>query len=110
MTVTLDREKRRDGPQNDRHTLRLDQVDGTESGVISAHTEPPERNTDRMDVLMGIFVAHFSAEGASRSELLRVAVESGMSEATFRRALNDLLNHRDLISDGTASRSHYRTP
>ena len=41
---------------------------------------------------------------------LRVAVESGMSEATFRRALNDLLNHRDLINDGTASRSHYRTP
>ena len=101
--IVLDREKRKDGPQYDRHELRFDLIEGTGSAVISVHqgVDKPER----ADKLLSTFVHHFVHTGASKAELRNVA---DMPPATFHRALGDLLKSRDLINDGTDKRPFYR--
>jgi AAA domain len=100
--ITLNREKRKDGPETDRHELKLDPIAGTDSAVISVH-----RGVDkpgRADRLLSTFV-HFSQTGASKSELRLVA---DMPPATFHRALQDLLKSGDLVNDGTEKRPFYK--
>ncbi|WP_205877541.1 AAA family ATPase [Mycobacterium camsae] len=101
--ITLDREKRKDGPEHDRHELKLDPIAGTKSVAISIHrgVDKPER----ADRLLSTFVHHFSQTGASKAELRKVA---DMPDTTFFRALSDLLKHGDLINDGTEKRPWYR--
>jgi len=101
--VTLEREKRKDGPELDHHELRLDLIDGTESGVISVH-----RGVDkpaRADKLLSTFVHHFVHTGASKAELRLVA---DMPPATFHRALSDVLESGDLVNEGTDKRPFYQ--
>jgi hypothetical protein len=45
--ITLTREKRKDGPEHDRHELKLDPVKGTNSAVISVHRGVGPVNPDR---------------------------------------------------------------
>ncbi len=101
--ITLDREKRKDGPQTDRMELKLDLIDGTGSGVISVHrgVNKPER----AERLLFTFVHHFSQTGASKAELRNVA---DMDPATFYRALSDLLQSGDLLNAGTEKRPFYK--
>lgn len=101
--IILDREKRKDGPQLDTHRLKLDQIEGTQSCVISVHrgVDKPER----ADRLLSIFVHHFVHTGASKSELRNVA---DMPSATFHRALSDLLQSGDLVNEGTDKRPFYK--
>lgn len=106
-TVTLNREKRKDGPEADRHELRLDLIAGTNSGVIGAQnpsTWGVERSP-RAAALLATFRHHFSTSGATKSELKAVA---GMSDGTFYRALDDLLKRSDLVNEGTDQRTFYR--
>lgn len=101
--INLDREKRKDGPRADHHELKLDQITGTDSCVISVHrgVDKPER----AERLLSTFVHHFSQTGCSKRELRDV---SEMSVGTFHRALSDLLQSGDLINEGTTKRPFYR--
>ncbi|MCF6386533.1 helicase RepA family protein [Mycobacterium sp. MBM] len=105
--IVLDREKRKDGPKTDRHELRLDPIPGTPSVVISASNlfthglDKPERATR----LLSTFVHHFSQTGASKADLRKVA---GMPDATFYRAVGDLLKSGEIINVGTDKRPFYK--
>ena len=64
--ITLDREKRKDGPEFDRHQFVIDPIEGTNSAVISVHRGGGQ--TERADKLLSTFVHHFVApEQASPS-------------------------------------------
>ncbi len=104
--VTLNREKRKDGPEPDRHELRLDLIEGSGSGVISAGnlSTGGVDKSDRADRLLSTFVHHFMSTGATKAELRLVA---DMPPATFHRALSDLLKRGDLINTGTDKRPFY---
>ncbi len=102
-TITLDREKRKDGPEFDRHQFVIDPIEGTSSAVISVHRGGEQ--TDRANRLLFTFVHHFAESGASKSELRNVA---DMDPATFYRAVNDLLESGDLINVGTDQRPFYK--
>jgi hypothetical protein len=104
--VTLEREKRKDGPSDDRHELFLDLIPGTRSGVLNVHLEV--RGVDkssRADRLMSTFVQNFVSTGATKAELRLVA---GMPPVTFHRAINDLLESGRIINTGTDKRPHYK--
>lgn len=102
-TITLDREKRKDGPEFDRHVLRIDVIEGTGSAVVGVDrlaTKP-----DSVKKLLSAFVSHFTATGASKAELRLVAE---MPPATFYRALSELLECGRLLNAGTDKRPYYR--
>lgn len=101
--AVLNREKRKDGPETDRHELRLDPIEGTGSCAISVHRGGGQ--TERADKLMSTFVQHFGPIGASKAELRNVA---GLAPATFHRALADLLKAGDLTNHGTDQRPFYK--
>lgn len=101
--IVLDREKRRDGPENDRHELKLDPIPGTESAVISVHRGVDK--PDRADRLLSTFDHLFSATGASRAELRNA---TDLPNTTFLRALNDLVKSGDLVNVGTEKRPFYK--
>lgn len=100
--IVLEREKRKDGPEHDRHQLKLDLIPGTGSAVISVHrgVDKPER----AERLLSTFVHHFVHTGASKSDLRKVA---DMPDVTFFRAVSDLLGSGDLINTGTEKRPFY---
>lgn len=105
--INLERQKRKDGPEHDAHSLRIDPIKGTGSATVSASNlstsgvDKPER----ADRLLSTFVQHFAHTGASKSELRLVA---DMAPATFHRALGDLLKSGDLINEGTEKRPFYK--
>ena len=101
--IYLSRTKRKDGPEHDRHELKLDPIPGTGSMTISVHrgVDKPER----AEKLLSIFVHHFSQTGASKAELRKVA---DMPDVTFYRAVSDLLKCGDLINEGTDKRPFYK--
>lgn len=101
--IVLNREKRKDGPEYDRHELKLDSIPGTESCAISVHRGGGQ--TERADKLLSIFVQHFGATGASKAELRNIAE---LSAGTFHRALTDLLKAGELINHGTDQRPFYK--
>jgi hypothetical protein len=100
--IVLDREKRKDGPEADRHELKIDPIPGTGSAVISVHRGGGQ--TDRGERLLSTFVHHFAATGASKAELRLVA---DMPPATFHRALSDLVTRGVLVNTGTDKRPFY---
>lgn len=101
--ITLEREKRKDGPEHDHHEFKLDPIPGTNSVAISVHrgVDKPER----ADRLLSIFVHHFSTTGASKAELRNVAE---LPNATFARALDDLVRCGDLVNEGSDKRPFYK--
>jgi hypothetical protein len=103
--IVLNREKRKDGPEYDRHELKLDPIEGSGSVAISVHRGGGQ--TDRADKLLSTFVHHFGITGASKSELRNIA---DMPSATFHRALTDLLKAGQLVNHGTDQRPFYKEP
>lgn len=101
--IVVNREKRKDGPEGDRHELKIDPIDGTGSAVLS--TFRASTQTDRGDKLLAIFLHHFAATGASKAELRTVA---DMAPATFHRAVSDLLGTGQIENTGTDKRPFYR--
>jgi hypothetical protein len=106
--ITLDREKRKDGPESDFHELKIDPMPGTGSAVLSVSRGVDI--DDRAGKLMSIFVQHFSATGATKSELRATANEAGMPNTTFHRAMSDLLTSKRLTNTGTDQRPFYKEP
>jgi len=104
--IDLAREKRKDGPVEDRHRLHISPVDSTGSAIVSVHRGVD--NSPRAERLLSIMSTHFRTTGASRTELQKVAEEAGISYGTFARSLNDLLESGDLVDEGTKSRRFFR--
>lgn len=109
QTVTLRRTKRKDGPESDIHALRLSPVVGTESCVVEAgrrenfHENPAESTA----LLRNLMSDMFATTGVSNSELRALALEHGMSQATFYRARADLLKDGWIINTGSGSRAFF---
>lgn len=101
--ITLEREKRKDGPEHDRHEFVLDPIAGTDSVTVSVHRQVDK--PERAERLLSTFVQHFVHTGASKAELRKVA---DMPDVTFHRALGDLLKHGDLVNVGTDKRPFYK--
>lgn len=101
--VVLERTKRKDGPETDRHELRFDPIEGTESGTISA--SHPRRSEHRSEALLSHFLSHFANTGASAAQL-RDTCE--LTRATFYRALDDVVQRGDLVNTGTDQRPFYK--
>lgn len=104
-TLILDREKRKDGPEADRHELRLAPIDGTGSCVIELHSGTA--TTSRAKQLSCTYDTHFATTGATGADLREV---SGMEKTTFYRALSDLLKDGHLVNIGTDKRPFYKKP
>ncbi len=101
--VKLTRTKRKDGPTEDVHTLALQMVEHTRSGVIVSAAATDMTGSQRQ--LMSAFMSAFGATGASKADLRTV---SGMAPATFHRALNALVSGGALINTGTEQRPFYQ--
>ena len=101
--ITLDREKRKDGPQGDRHLLKINPIAGSGSCVISATSGVA--SSPRAEALLATFRQHFATTGASKTELRKV---SDLSDGTFYRAVSDLVQSGDLVNEGTDRRPFYR--
>ncbi|MCD2142107.1 AAA family ATPase [Rhodococcus pyridinivorans] len=104
--IDVTREKRKDGPCEDRHRLHISPVEGTPSAVVSVHRGVD--NSDRADRILSIMSTHFRTTGASRTDLWKVAEEAGISYGTFTRGLNDLLESGELVDEGTKARKFFR--
>ncbi len=104
-SIILSREKRKkDGPQQDIHSLKLDPIPGTGSVTVAA--SHPLRHEHRSDALLSHFASHFADTGATATALRDT---SDLQRATFYRALNDLVKKRgDLINTGTDQRPFYK--
>jgi hypothetical protein len=102
-SIILSREKRKDGPQQDIHSLKLDPISGTGSVTIAA--SHPLRHEHRSDALLSHFASHFADTGATATALRDT---SDLQRATFYRALNDLVKRGDLINTGTDQRPFYK--
>lgn len=102
-TIILNREKRKDGPHQDIHTLKLDPIPGTGSCALSV--SPPHRHQHRADTLLSHFQSHFTATGATTAQLRDTC---DLARATFFRALSDLVKRGDLINTGTDARPFYK--
>jgi Fic family protein len=86
--------------------FRLDLIG--DSGVISAWNGTTNQSPQaRQQELLAIFLTHFSQSGASRSEVIKIAVLEGMSENTARRALNDLQKQGKLHNTGSGRNSWF---
>lgn len=101
--VTVARTKAKDRALEDEHRLTISPVPGTGSVVISVHQGGGQ--TDRAERLLSTFRALFGQTGATKVEL-RNAAE--MPNATFHRALTDLLQYGDLVNEGTDKRPFYK--
>jgi AAA domain len=114
LMIDFVREKRRDGPLQDAHRFKLDKIDvdpdaGLTSVVLSAYQEGGHMggHGERAEKLVGIFAQQFAHIGATKAELRTAAMEAGIANMTFYRALNDLLESGALINTGTDKRPHY---
>lgn len=103
--ITLEREKRKDGPPTDLHRLKFDPIEGTNSGVIGVYRGGT--NSARGDKLLCHYHSHFGGRGATATQLLN---SSEMPPSTFYRALTDLLESGDLVNVGTDKRPFYKEP
>ncbi|WP_431240428.1 AAA family ATPase [Mycolicibacterium aichiense] len=101
--ISLDRTKRKDGPETDRHELKLAPIDGTGSCVLELHRGAA--TTDRGQALSCTYDTCFAETGCNPTQLREV---SGMEKHTFYRALSDLLKAGELINTGTPKRPFYR--
>lgn len=103
--ITLDREKRKDGPDADRHELKLGQIEGTGSCVIELHRGTA--TTDRAKALSCTYDTCFAVTGCTPTSLREAA---SMEKHTFYRALSDLLKAGELTNIGTEKRPFYKRP
>lgn len=110
--LELERTKRKDGPNEDRHQLQLRVIDlkpGPDEFARSSCIVQNTRGqivalTDRAKDLLSAFEASFTDTGCSKAELRSA---SGLPSATFARSLKALLMGGALVEHGTAPRQTY---
>lgn len=108
-TITLDRQKRKDGPETDTHQLELDAMPGTSSAVISRAKNAPLGSgaNSRADQLYSIFLQAFGDIGATSTQFEKA---SGMTTGTFHRARAELVKSGLLVNTGTDMRPFWKKP
>jgi AAA domain len=92
--IVLDRTKRKDGPKDDRHELRLSAWPGTDSCVVEAasHAGVPSDLSGNSESVLAAFNVTFGETGASKAELRDLAMDKlGLSRSSAYHAINDLL-------------------
>lgn len=99
--ITLKRTKRKDGPPDDVHQLRLETV--LDSGVMSRNATGL---TTREAEVLSSFESSFSSTGATGTQLREVLLD--MPKSTFYAALNALITAGSLRNEGTRQRPFYR--
>ncbi|UPG66893.1 AAA family ATPase [Gordonia hongkongensis] len=101
--IDLIREKRKDGPAEDRHRLKIEPIMGTTSAAITCHT--PMTWGSCADRVMSSFLSSFAATGASKSELRAVAE---MPPASFYKGVSELVEAGRLVNVGTDKQPFYK--
>jgi hypothetical protein len=105
--LTLERTKRKDGPEHDELHLKLEPEPNSGSVVVVSATavDMGGRTAD----LMSVLVQHFADTGCSKRELREVAAENGIkSSGTFSRALTTLVQSGALLNTGTDKQPFYK--
>ncbi len=103
--LELTRTKRKDGPADDRHQLRLKPV--LDSAVLES-TSAVDMGGRTADV-MSIFMSTFGDVGATRAELRKVCGEAGItSSGVFSRAVKALVSTGALVPSGSDARPYYK--
>ena len=103
LLLELRREKRKDGPRDDYHQLRLTPV--LDSCVVQNTRGQNVELTGRAEQLLALFHGHFADIGCSKAELRNIA---DMAPATFARSVKVLMERGDLVNAGTQTRHYYK--
>lgn len=101
--------KRKDGPDDYRHRLRLSPIDGTDSCIV----ETVSGDTDASDAaavntLKKIMTEMFADTGVSNTDLRAVAEEQGLSPSLLYRARAELLRGGWMVNNGSNNRPHWQ--
>lgn len=103
-TINLQCTKRKDGPDDDKYQLHLIPVDGTDSCVVEGFTGTDVDITEAAETLKKIFTTMFAETGASKSDLLSVATEMGMTSSELFEGRQRLIATEWLTNVGTGAR------
>lgn len=90
--IKLVRRKRKDGPCDDVHRLRLDLVDGTESGIVTSHGQTDARATNSRNSLHEKILSHLGGDPCRGATAVQLQEITGMSKSTVHRSLTELGN------------------
>lgn len=101
--LELRRDKRKDGPREDFHQLRLKVV--LDSCVVENVRGQDHVLNGRAEALLSVFRESFTDSGCSKAELRNVAE---MAPATFARSLKALVEQGHLLNSGTDQRPFYK--
>jgi hypothetical protein len=106
--ISLFRDKRKDGPTEDRHQLQLRTIElgaGRTSCVVESSRGQIVSVSGKAEDLLSVFMDLFADMGCSKAELRRAAA---LAPATFDRALKALVRTGALINHGTDQRPFYK--
>lgn len=101
--LELRREKRKDGPRDDFHQLRLKPV--LDSCVLENVRGQDHALNGKAEQLLSVFRECFADTGCSKAELRNVAEQA---PATFARSLKSLVLQGLLLNTGTDQRPYYK--
>lgn len=112
QTVTVKRTKRKDGPLDDTLTMQFQQIDlgkdevgrPVTSGILSQGGETPLGDAASSTSLLSHLLSQPEGDPDSKAQILEA---TGMSRATFYRALSDLEERGYAQKVGTGSRIRY---
>ncbi len=105
LLMALTREKRKDGPREDRHQLRLLPVG--DSCVIESHGNDLGTFSRQGATVEAVLWDVFGTNGASRAELRDAAVAAGLSRTDAYRGMKTLAGTGKVRVGGTPDRPHY---
>lgn len=106
--ITLQCEKRKDGPDTDRHQLRLASIEGTDSCVIESASDVDVDIPAAAEKLKKIFTTMFAETGAGSGELRSVAVEQEMTSSELFEGRQRLIETEWLMNVGTGARPMWK--
>lgn len=101
--LTLRRTKRKEGPVDDLLRLRLNQVEGTRSAVLSSQNGVGISQNEAL--VISHMNSHYSETGASRADLSKTL---DMPSSTLYRVVNSLEKTGQLVNVGTDKRPFYQ--
>ncbi|AGT11851.1 DNA helicase [Mycobacterium phage Wanda] len=105
--ITLTCKKQKDAPEGDRHTLKLQPIDGTDSCVMQSFTGPnAEEDAEALEKLRRIMTTMFP-NGVSNSELRTIALEQGMTQTGLAKARAELMRQGWLVNTGSGARQFW---
>lgn len=107
--ISLRCTKRKDGPDDYRHRLRLAPIDGTDSCVVETVSGDTHANdAEAVGVLKRIMTEMFADTGVSNTDLRAVADEQGLSPSLLYRARAELVRDGWLVNNGSGQRPHWQ--